>query len=77
MGCLQNFPNSIRCRSTHGLLACCPRLEGEVASLRAHLDSMQSVYMLNADKLHYNVRVLCESQPKQGWNSNYLAGVGL
>ena len=41
--------------------AICPsRLEGEVASLEAHLDSMRSVYMLNADKLEYNVRVLSE-----------------
>lgn len=37
-----------------------PRLEAEVASLEAHLDGMRSVYMLNADKLEYNVRVLCE-----------------
>lgn len=36
------------------------RLEGEVASLEAHLDGMRSVYMLNADKLEYNMRVLCE-----------------
>ena len=42
-------------------VAICPsRLEGEVASLEAHLDSMRSVYMLNADKLEYNVRVLSE-----------------
>ncbi|GAB4823123.1 hypothetical protein N2152v2_010169 [Parachlorella kessleri] len=38
------------------------RLEGEVASLEAHLDSMRSVYMLNADKLEYNVRVLSERE---------------
>lgn len=31
-----------------------------MASLEAHLDGMRSVYMLNADKLEYNVRVLCE-----------------
>lgn len=39
------------------------RLESEVASLEAHLDAMRSVYMLNADKLQYNVRVLCEYSP--------------
>lgn len=36
------------------------RLEKEVESLEAYLDSMRSVYILNADKLEYNVRVLCE-----------------
>ena len=40
------------------LWAGCCRLEAEVASLETHLDTVKATYMLNADKLDYNYRVL-------------------
>lgn len=36
------------------------RLEADVASLEVHVDSLKAAYMLNADKLDYNHRVLGE-----------------
>ncbi|KAL4436661.1 hypothetical protein ABPG75_003800 [Micractinium tetrahymenae] len=44
----------------HGTLK--RKLEAEVASLEVHLDSIKAAYMLNADKLDYNYRVLVERE---------------
>jgi dynein regulatory complex protein 1 len=36
------------------------RLEGDIAVLEQHLETMRATYQLNAEKLDYNYRVLLE-----------------
>ncbi|KAL4435227.1 hypothetical protein ABPG77_001909 [Micractinium sp. CCAP 211/92] len=61
----EQYENELERLRTEGLAehgALKRKLEADVASLEVHLDSVKAIYLLNADKLDYNHRVLVERE---------------